>query len=191
MVIKAAELEPDQVERNIKRLLRETDRKGIEELIQHLDKVQFFSQPASTKFHGAFPGGLAAHSLQVFFLYEEQARELESVNKSLDTIAITTLLHDLCKSGAYIPIKGPLIYKWNKKHPEGHGRLSAFIVKHFIELTNEEEAMIRYHMGFWYSIQSNDKKGEYPLSKINEVFNKVPSAKLLHLCDEISSLMGV
>ena len=46
-------------------LLRETKREGIEDLIKFLENSDFFTAPASTKFHGDYEGGLWEHSLKV------------------------------------------------------------------------------------------------------------------------------
>ena len=78
-------------------LLRETKREGIENLIDFLEKTDFFTAPASTKFHNSFEGGLLAHSLNVY-------EALESLVKGKwpeDTIRIVALLHDICKINLY------------------------------------------------------------------------------------------
>ena len=40
-------------------LLRTVKRDGIEDLINFLEKSDFFKAPASTRFHGNYEGGLA------------------------------------------------------------------------------------------------------------------------------------
>ena len=75
-------------------------RPGSEKLLDWMDsKTDFFSAPASTRFHGACEGGLCAHSLNVyrvlhgtFFTPDEDSEE---------TFAICALLHDLCKANFY------------------------------------------------------------------------------------------
>lgn len=47
-------------------LLKSTKREGIEDLIRFLEKSDFFTAPSSTRFHGAFKGGLLLHSLNVY-----------------------------------------------------------------------------------------------------------------------------
>ena len=46
-------------------LLKSTNREGIEKLINFLEKTDFFTAPASTRFHGSYEGGLVEHSLKV------------------------------------------------------------------------------------------------------------------------------
>ena len=53
------------------KLLRETNREGMENLINFLEKSDFFTAPASTRFHGSEEGGLVKHSLQVYKILEE------------------------------------------------------------------------------------------------------------------------
>ena len=46
---------------------RYVTRPGSEKLLDWLDtKTDFFTAPASTRFHGAYDGGLCAHSLNVY-----------------------------------------------------------------------------------------------------------------------------
>ena len=40
-------------------------RDGIEELLKWLEGTDFFTAPASTRFHGNYEGGLCEHSLNV------------------------------------------------------------------------------------------------------------------------------
>lgn len=47
-------------------LLRSTKREGIEKLIDFLEKTDFFTAPASTRFHMSCEGGLLQHSLNVY-----------------------------------------------------------------------------------------------------------------------------
>jgi 23S rRNA maturation-related 3'-5' exoribonuclease YhaM len=53
-------------------LLKQTNREGIEELIQFLENSDFFKAPASTRFHGNFEGGLLAHSLKVYEILKKK-----------------------------------------------------------------------------------------------------------------------
>ena len=48
------------------KLLRSTNREGIEEVINFLEKSDFFKAPASTRFHGDHEGGLMEHSMKVY-----------------------------------------------------------------------------------------------------------------------------
>ena len=67
-------LSEDQITRNKEQfisLLRGVTREGsnIEGLINKLCSSDFFTAPASTKYHGAFKGGLCRHCLDVSYPY--------------------------------------------------------------------------------------------------------------------------
>ena len=42
------------------------ERDGAEELLEFLERSDFFTAPASTRFHSAFEGGLCQHSVNVY-----------------------------------------------------------------------------------------------------------------------------
>ncbi len=86
-------------------LLREVKREGMDKLIGYLETSDFFTAPASTKFHLSVPGGLAQHSYNVYSLLLEKASEpvwmkaLEGIEP--DTLILVSILHDLCKTNFY------------------------------------------------------------------------------------------
>ena len=53
-------------------LLRSTNREGIEELIDFIDRTDFYKAPASTRFHGNFEGGLLQHSMKVYEIFKSK-----------------------------------------------------------------------------------------------------------------------
>lgn len=134
-------------------LLKSTYRDGMDGLIEELIKQGFFESPASTKFLGSYPGGLAKHSLRVYELLSEFYEKLDPSKVTApgqkplalgsDNIIVAALLHDVCKVGAYIGTEKP--YRWNKEQPKGHATLSIERIKKHIELTEIEELIIRYH----------------------------------------------
>ena len=81
-------------------------RPGADKLLSYIQTTDFFTAPASTRFHLSRPGGLVEHSIHVF----ERLRALCDLESSgnpnfqeptLETIAIIGLLHDLCKANFY------------------------------------------------------------------------------------------
>ena len=83
-------------------------REGAEELLNFLlsDHSDFFTAPASTRFHGAYEGGLLEHSLNVYYclrdyLARPRVKELYGMEYTEENIAIAALLHDLCKMNFY------------------------------------------------------------------------------------------
>lgn len=159
-------------ERIIK-LLRSTNREGIEKLLVWLNDGGFFESPASTKYHGCYKGGLAGHSLGVYelmcehiqlpFAYLAAGQNRLPLNEGC--LIIACLLHDVCKMGAYIGIEGH--YSWNRKQPKGHGALSIKRISQFITLTDLETLLIKYHMGVYglneFYDEDDYRTGEYPL----------------------------
>ncbi len=141
-------------------------REGAEKLLAHLmsPSSDFFTAPASTRYHGAYEGGLVEHSLNVYeclrdYMDRERVKELYGLEASDETIAIVALLHDLCKMNFYkqgfrnvkdesgVWQKVPT-YEIDDKLPYGHGEKSVYIISGFMRLTREEAFAIRYHMGF-------------------------------------------
>ncbi len=159
-------------------------RDGAEKLLEYLTtKSDFFISPASTRFHGAFDGGLALHSLNVYhclkdYLSRPRVKEVYKVNCSEESIAIVALLHDLCKTDTYKRdfrnVKNDAgvwervpTYRTEDELPYGHGEKSVYMISGFMRLTREEAMAIRWHMGF-SGTEDNNLVGraleKYPLA---------------------------
>ena len=166
-------------------------REGAKELLDYLEKTDFFTAPASSKFHSAFSGGLCMHSINVYkrFLRELQAEygdELES-KYSMESIAICGLLHDVCKINYFkedtrnVKVNGEWVqqayYTVDELLPYGHGEKSVYIVNGFMRLTRDEAMAINWHMGF---CDSRFKGGYY---NIGDAYYKYPFAFMFHLAD--------
>ena len=142
-------------------------REGSAELLDYLvNKSDFFTAPASARFHGSYAGGLCQHSVNVFrcledYLSRPRVREVYQLdNYPMESVAIVALLHDLCKIGCYKAgtrnVKNEATGQWEKvptfffedKIPYGHGEKSVYIISGFLRLTREEAMAIRWHMGF-------------------------------------------
>ena len=84
------------------KLLRETNREGIENLLDFLEKSDFYKAPASTRFHGSKDQGLLEHSLKVYEILEEKMKHTPiKIDIPEESIRITALLHDICKTNYY------------------------------------------------------------------------------------------
>ena len=81
----------------------QVNRPGADDLLEWLESTDFFTAPASTKYHGAYPGGLVDHSLRV---YDFLIVSPYAVGTSAETRAICALLHDVCKAEYYEPKDG-------------------------------------------------------------------------------------
>lgn len=153
------ELSDAQIEKNaqtIDSILRALPRPGIENLADWLKTTDFYTAPASTKYHLNSVGGLAQHSLNVYRQLQKMVDD-GLVKLEPETIAITALLHDLCKANFYTRQVRPVTQDGETRNcdvwviedpfPVGHGDKSCYYVQRYIQLTEEEYAMIRHHMG--------------------------------------------
>ena len=175
-------------------LLKSTNREGMDKLIDFLEKSDFFKAPASTRYHGDHEGGLAEHSYKVYEILKEKIA-LKKMDIPEETIIITALLHDICKTNFYktdyrnaknslgVWEKVPY-YTIEDTIPYGHGEKSVMMLTEYIKLTNEEKYAIRWHMGF------SEPKELY--STLGQAFTKYPFALLLHEADlEATYLFGI
>lgn len=87
-------------------LLQSIDRPGMDGVIKYLANSDFFTAPASTKFHMSVEGGLVQHSLNVYdcLMAKKQAPIWKNVldKYSNETLTLVSLLHDVCKANTYI-----------------------------------------------------------------------------------------
>lgn len=161
-------------------------RQGSKELLDWMiNKTDFFTAPASSKFHNAFEGGLVDHSLNVYNILIERYND----SKPDETLAICALLHDLCKAEFYKisqrNVKNEATGAWEKvnyysvedKFPFGHGEKSVFLIERFMRLKVDEAIAIRWHMG---GFDDAARGGSFA---INGAFEKYPLAVKLHMAD--------
>lgn len=140
-------------------------REGSDKLLEFLEKSDFFTAPASTRYHGAYEGGLLRHSLNVYeclteYLARERVQQRYGINASSESTAIVALLHDICKVNFYTEStrnqKNEQTGQWEKVPfytindtlPYGHGEKSVYMISGFMKLSREEAMAIRWHMGF-------------------------------------------
>ena len=168
-------------------------REGIKDLMAWLESTDFFTAPSSSRYHGAFEGGLAMHSLNVYRRLKDlnEFYDMDGAGCSRESEAIVALFHDLCKVGCYKVssrnVKNDKTGQWEKvpfyKFEEdfpfgGHGSKSVYLVQHFMNLEPEEAAAINCHMGSWDT--SN-------YGRPGDVFQTNKLAWLLHVADEAAT----
>lgn len=176
-------------------LLRSTEREGVENLINYLEtKTDFFTAPASSKFHNNFTGGLLAHCLNVYNNFKALL-EMRNVEMAEDSIIITALCHDLCKANYYVKEQRnrKVDGKWesydfwatnkNPALPLPHSARSIRLIKSFIPLKFEEELIIFYHMGPY---GGEDYEYKNLLQNVNE---RYPATLLFYIADLMSSYL--
>jgi len=166
-------------------------RDGADAFLTWLDESDFFVAPASTRFHGCHEEGLLEHSLNV---YDCLKKNVERANLqdtySPETIAVVSLLHDICKVNYYKKgfrnVKNDETGQWYKKEvyevdekfPCGeHADKSIIIIQNFMRLEPEEILAIRAHMGGW---DTAVKGGN---AFVGKIFDRSKLAVLLHLAD--------
>lgn len=172
-------------------------RNGAKELLEFLEKTDFFVAPASTQFHSAYEGGLCDHSINVYNRFLNSVKN-EYGKKYLDvvsneTIAICGLLHDICKVDTFKAdfknkkVDGNWVqvpyYTVEDSLPYGHGEKSVYIISGFMKLTREEAMIINWHMG---GFDARVRGGAYGLS---EAYYKYPLAVIFHTCDMLATYL--
>jgi 23S rRNA maturation-related 3'-5' exoribonuclease YhaM len=152
--------------------LLSTEAVGINELLECMEKIGYFTAPCSGGNHLAKEGGLAEHSWNVLQAMFSLADALDVAIPSR-SIILTALLHDLGKCGDHgKPNYTPNILKSGeqstKKPYETNKELlyiphevrSIKIASEYITLTEDEEWAILMHNGlygdFKYSIQGKE-----------------------------------
>lgn len=162
-------------------------RNGSEKLLEWLCNTDFFTAPASSRFHSCFEGGLAYHSLLVYKTLMEKYFDAEKDNK--ESFTLCPLLHDLCKARYYKVstrnVKNDVTGRWEQvpyysiedAFPYGHGEKSVYLIERFMRLSPEEAIAIRWHMG---GFDDSVKAGNFSMSV---AFEKYPLAVKLHLAD--------
>ncbi len=139
-------------------------REGSEKLLSFLENSDFFTAPASTRYHGNYEGGLCQHSLNVYdclcdILARPRMKDMYGISYPDESVAIAALLHDLCKVNFYKKSSRNVkneqgrwesvpYYTIEDNLPYGHGEKSVYIVSGYMRLTRDEAFAIRYHMGF-------------------------------------------
>lgn len=174
-------------------LLSSVSRDGIDKLLDFIRKSDFYTAPASTRFHGAKEGGLLEHSLNVYDCLEHKTSGhadniwkpvMENVDEN--TVIIVSLLHDICKTYYYtIEMRNKKnergqwesvpFYTVDDKFPYGHGEKSVMMIEQFIKLSMAERMAIRWHMGAY--------SGEKDWNTLGIAYEKYPLVLALHEAD--------
>jgi hypothetical protein len=164
-------------------------RDGADKLLEWLKGSDFFTAPASAKYHSNHEGGLCEHSVNVYRRLNSAvtSSKVEIINPKgisiSETVAVCGLLHDICKVNFYTTstrnVKNEQTGQWEKqlfytvddKVPYGHGEKSVYIISGFMHLTREEAFAIRFHMG------------DYADRNTPKAFRMFPLALMLHIAD--------
>lgn len=162
-------------------------REGADRLLEWLQTTDFFTAPASTRYHCACPAGLVIHSINVYEVMMEKHFDPET--DSAESFALCALLHDVCKAQFYKVssrnVKNERTGQWEKvpyyviedAFPYGHGEKSVFLIERFVRLKPAEATAIRWHMG---GFDDAARGGNFSISV---AYDKYPIAVKLHLAD--------
>lgn len=167
-------------------------RDGADKLLLWLESTDFFTCPASTKFHNNFEGGLVDHSVKVFHRLKKIVSD-EKFNISDESVAVIALLHDVCKANIYKIdyrnvkrdgewVKEPY-FTVDDALPYGHGEKSVYIVSSFMKLTREEAMAINWHMGPY------DARNTANSYIVSDAFKKFPLSLLMFIADISSTYL--
>lgn len=162
-------------------------REGADRLLEWLQTTDFFTAPASTRYHCACPAGLVMHSINVYEVMME--KHFDPKTDSAESFALCALLHDVCKAQFYKVssrnVKNERTGQWEKvpyyviedAFPYGHGEKSVFLIERFVRLKPAEATAIRWHMG---GFDDAARGGNFSISV---AYDKYPIAVKLHLAD--------
>ena len=165
----------------------------------YIRNSDFYTAPASTRFHLSTEGGLLQHSLNVYECLMAKRDNvvwgpiLDEVGK--DSLTIVSLLHDICKTNFYATElrwrkdsnnrwEQYPVYTIDDQLPYGHGEKSVMMIEKFMKLTDEEKFAIRWHMGY------SEPAGLYP--QVGKAMELYPLVLALHEADmEASKILEV
>ena len=187
-------------------LIGSVERDGfkVKSLLDKLESSDFYTAPASTKYHGSYVGGLLDHSLAV---YHNLVRLVE--NKGLEgkydsnCLKIVGLLHDISKMNTYeTTYTNKKVYSENGSKYDNNGNYdwvsvesykvkddvftigsheatSEYMLSKFCPLTRDEtEAILHHHGGMsWDSSKM----------EVAPIYSRNSLACLLHLADMIAT----
>lgn len=168
---------------------RYVHRNGARRMVDWLCSTDFFTAPASTRYHGACECGLVMHSINVYKMLKARNDRLADGKYSDESIAVVALCHDFCKINFYREgsrnVKNEATGQWEKvkvynvedAFPYGHGEKSVFLIERFMRLSTEEAMAIRWHMG---GFDDSAKAGSFAIS---EAYRRYPLAVMTHLAD--------
>lgn len=196
-------LTPSQIENNKDRFLSliksiSVEGADIDKLVDWLtNKSDFFTAPASTKYHCSYVGGLCEHSLNVYDAIVKLNNDFGSFKYSEDSLKIVALLHDTSKANFYEQyyrnVKNDITGEWEKVSEYkvkdesdrfiygNHEQNSEYIVHTFFPLSVEEStAILHHHGGMGWDSAKDD---------VGMVFSRFSLACLLHVADTISTFI--
>ena len=173
-------------------------RKGSDKFLEFLKTTDFFTAPASTKYHSNFEGGLVEHSVKAYKRFlktveSEFGKDYLKKEGVMDTIATIALLHDVCKVNCYktemrnVKVNGNWeqkpFFAYDDPMPYGHGEKSVYMISGFMQLSREEAMAINWHMGAY-----DAREGSFNYNS-SKAFHMFPLAFLFHMSDMMATYL--
>jgi len=156
------------------------ERLGIDNLLDYILESDYFTAPASTRYHNVFKSGLCQHSINVTQEFaKENVKWLKPIPQN--SVILCGLLHDLCKVGAYTETTRG--YEKVKDLPKGHARLSISRASEFIKLTHAEHNVILFHMGLFSAYIEH----EYSPWAMHKAITEIPQIQTFAAIDMADS----
>ena len=194
----------ENLKQQFKERLLSTNREGMGNVIKHLERLGYFTAPASTKFHLNVKGGLMQHSWNVcntaLMLREQMIQMKPELAEKLpvESVIIASLLHDVCKSNIY---KDAILNRkndqgyWEKvpgfevdysSLPLGHGEKSVIMLLTLgLKMTRDEMLAIRWHMTAWeLAFHSPEQKSNLQIAR-----DTAPLCTIIQAADGLSSAL--
>lgn len=148
---------------------------------EQMDALGFFDKPASIKYHGAYSGGLFDHSFAVAVELVKLTEKMDLKWERWESPYVVGMYHDLCKCDNYVFCSGLKQFDYNSNIIiPGHGEKSVIMLGRYIDLTDEEIACIRWHMGAY---ETDTKMWDY----YDHAIRKYPNVLYSHTADMIAS----
>lgn len=199
----------NEIEKNKQEFIRickkNIKRDGLDKILAYLEKSDFYTVPCSSAFHLNEEGGLCQHSINVFrtackifadiyltAMQNESAPFKDEI--SMESIAIASLFHDICKTKIYHQTerwKKDANNKWmsypgyeiKDEFPFGHGEKSCLMLSWYMRLKVEEMLAIRWHMGM-FDMAENGSSQRYAFYAATD---KTPLVSIIIAADFLAS----
>jgi len=167
-------------------------RDGADKMLDYLKATDFFTAPASTRFHSNHAGGLVEHCVKVFHRFTkmlecEYGSDYMKKAENIESATVVALLHDICKINCYktemrnVKESGAWVQKpyfaYDDPLPYGHGEKSVYMICGFMKITREEAIAINWHMG---GFDARNGSGGFTCSNAFQLF---PFAAIFHAAD--------
>lgn len=160
--------------------------------LEWLKSTDFYTCPASSRYHECYEGGLLAHTLKVASLASDLCQLPIFKDVRWEEAIFVALVHDWCKIGYYESYEKSVkdaSGNWVKEKAYktrdtsltcfGHGVSSMFLVQRFFNLSVSVALAIRWHMAAWRVVDSE-------MNELQQANETTPLVHLIQFADQLS-----